>query len=607
MPGIHTILFNGRTNDSPRESYLSDALLEDYFRIKTLTQTPKCLLAVSYYDGYPFSVWQDEDITIVLEGMIYNFSENEIQAQLKEIARCFVSGDEYRGLVKRFVESADGDYIVEIWQENEGKLLVFNDYFGRLPLYYYYCDRVCVLSRELKIILRFMPRINLNRAGLAEYLMFRYTLGDKTIFKDVFRLQPSQMLVAEVRAKGMQLECTDSAEFNFVLKDPFPDKARSVDLLRDHFLESVENRVRTLKRNGYRIIADISGGYDSRSVMAGLSKFTKNVTYFTVNLATNTADETLWGREVFQKLGSPGEHRSVHLDYSFRLQELGPLIYKTDGFVSYYATYIYYKDVQAIRNEVSGIAARFSGAAGAFIRHPRQHFHRSLLQGIDKGLYSALSLNAACQAVRLSPDEYRSELETYLDTYPEETPQDQLRRFYYEYYNDCVSGGAEDRERIHFWTVQPLWGLEFTRAIFSRFPLKWAGYRYFIQFMKALDPRLLQAPIYESNIRLESSASVNFYEALYRLNLFKTTFKVKMPTLYNFYRSLRGRQRVQNKIDHDLLQKIRYYYDKLDLAGDIFELSTIEENLVVGGRFPKVVLTLLIYLGELEKRYAAKL
>jgi len=221
-----------------------------------------------------------------------------------------------------------------------------------------------------------------------------------------------------------------------------------------------------------------------------------------------------------------------------------------------------------------------------------------------------LPLNTACKMVGLKPDEYKEDFEKYFNSLPEKTPEDQLRRFYYEYYNHYVGAGGEDRGRIHFWTVDPMWSLEFMHTIFSRIPLNWAGYKYYIQFMKALDPRLLRSPIYGSDIRLESNFSVNIYETKYRLSLLRAKLyqiiKTKIPIALSIYKSLRYRKKVRDKNKNDLLKKLQYYRNALDHTRDLFDLTAIEENLfrIVDC---KRAITLFIYLGEMEKRFGNKI
>lgn len=610
MAGIHTILFDCDKNQKISKADFCETLHENNFKLKILNQTAKCLMAVSYYEGYPFMEWRYNGARIIVEGMIYNFSKEEIQAKLNEISSCFASNREYKSLVKQFVETADGDYIVQVLPDKEDRLLIFNDYLGRLPLYYHRGNGLCVFSREIKVILRFAKKISLNKFALAEFLMFEYPLGNKTLFNDIFRLEASKMIVVDAKSGKKNLEICFSSDFSFILKEPFKNKTESINFLKDSFLKAAENRVNVLGQNGYKIIADLSGGYDSRVVLAGLSRFNKNIFYLTQEYIQ---DESPNAQDVFHKFGSPGNYRKLCFDNTFSPNDfkgLGPLIYKTDGLVNGYTTSVCYKDMQflkkEIKKEIREPIAHFMGFGGEFIRHPVKLFYNSLLYGIEKGFYSRLSLNIACDMVKLNINTYNEEFKKYLNALPEKTPEDQLRRFYHEYYNHYVGAAGEERHRIHFWIVSPMWSLEFIRTIFSRIPLKWTGYKYYIQFMNAVDPRLLKSPIFGSNINLSSLYSVNVCEAKYRFSLLKGKFsliaRTKMPILHKL---LRRSEKIRQKDKKEMLEKLRDYYNRSDYAGEAFDFAVIEK------KFPEVdfnrAATLMIYLGEIEKRFGNKI
>jgi len=611
MPGLHTIISNQPFKTLFQESDFYYLLHEENFKVKIITNSPNCVITISFYNGYPFIEWQNGDIQIVLEGMIYNYSLPEIQKNLNKIAENFVKNVEYKNLIEKFVNSADGDYIVQIWESKSRKFLVFNDYFGRLPLYYYYKNDSFICSRELKTILKFISKIEVNPIGLAEFLMQARELGNKTIFKDIFFLLPAQMIVLKPQNKYMSFEISNSTDFNFILKNPFLNKKESIDFLKKLFFESIENRVITLEKNGYQIISDLSGGYDTRTVLGGLSKFSNNVLYFTMKYIR---DESYPAQCIFQKIGSPGKYYHLNFDntFDFSFKEIGPLIYKTDGLVNYYTTFIGYKDVQYYKNYAPEKSAYFSGfGASDFMRKRPWVYHHSLFYGFKRGFYSNLPLKLACKIVKLKPIILEDELINYLNSYPERTPFDQLKRFYYEYFNRYVNAGGEERGRLHFWSVQPLWGLNFTRAILSGLPRKWVGFKYYIQFMKNIDPRLLEVPIFRSNINLMSHLSINWYETKDKiiksnlLKIIKNEIKRKMPFFPQWYFQKKARTKMINK--EYLFEKLYFYYNTLVSAKEVFDFNIIKKNKnLIPQDNLDCILTVLIYFNEIEQRFGNK-
>jgi hypothetical protein len=610
MPGVHVIIRDEKFKQSISAVNFHEFLLENYYNVKTFSKTPEHLLAISYYDGYPFLFWENENVQIVLEGMIYNRSDDDSKRKLNEIARCFSDGEHY-DMPKRFVDSSDGEYVVVMLDKKKEKILIFNDYLGCLPIYYYCCDGLCVVSSEIKSILQVIPEIKLNKVGLVEFLMSQYTFGDKTIFENIFCLDHAQILVIDAGTGEIRFKKSNTADFNCILTDLFSSQEESIDCLREALCESVNNRVTACQKRGYKIIADLSGGYDTRTVLGVLSKFTKDVSYFTCEYVQ---DESTCARAMFSAMDSPGRYCKLSFDNVLDFENIGQLVYKTDGLVNFWTTSVCYGDAQYLRSKVPEVSVRFSAIGGSdFMRKLSKPYHRSLLYGFETGIYSAFTLHDACKMVGLDSDEYRDTLKAYFDTWPERTPQDQIKRYYFEYIRKLYMIAAGHRERIHFWNVQPMWGLDFMRAIFSRFPLDWTGYTYYVKFMESIDPRLLKVPIFKSFIHLDSKDSVEKQEIIFRnskeilqkkLGSIKTVIRARTPFFYEAYKSLQARKMAWNGLKEGSLNTLNAYYNKLNFTRDIFNLPMLKKyTLLCNDMVYKRMLTLFIYLQEIEKRH----
>jgi len=600
MPGLHTIM--GNVSPSPlKESDFSFTLHRENFKINILSQNSDYCTAISFHDEFPFQKWEDDEIHIVLEGLIYNRSDDEIQTKLKEIAEHFVNNNDYKKLVKNFVDSSDGDYTVQILHKTTKKILIFNDYLGRYSLYYYCKDNVFLCSMEIKTILNFMPKIRINKSSLVEFLMFELPLGNKTIFSDIFLTLPSQLMVIQKTGDTLSMDVSDSTEFNFFLTNPFNNEKESIENLKDIFIKAVQDRVDTLEKHGYGIIADLSGGYDSRAVLAGLSKITKNVDYFTFEYVWN---ESSWAKGIFQQMGSPGMYHKCSFNNVMDETEFGHLVYMTDGTINYDTTSVCYKDLEYIKKNWPKKAGQFHGYGGEFIRRPFQYFSHSLTDVCDSRLYSALPIDLACKIIGINAHDYKKELTLYFNSYPEKSPEDQLRRFYYEYY--FKSGAAIDnRERILSLVVSPFLSQSFLRAVFSRIPLTWIRYAYFIKFMYEVDPRTTNYPIYNSDINLQSKFGIFRYEIRERLN----KFIARTPSLFSFYNNWfkKDTSNKGNELDHKALEKFRLYYNSVSFSSTIFDRDVIESNLFINKGDSRRLLTLLIYFKEVEERFKEKI
>jgi hypothetical protein len=596
MPGIHTFL---RSFNNFKENNCPFVPEEEtpHNEIKAILQDNAANLYVTYYEGYPFSLWQTENQIILLEGMIYNQSKDRIETQLKAISQCFYDNYDYNQLVRAFVESADGDFIVEIWDNHKKRLLLFNNYWGRLPLYYYCLHGNCGISRDIKDLLSFAPEIEYNKTSLVEFLYFEFSLGNKTLFNNIYRLGPASMIVVDVKENDIVLKVSQTAGFTFDLNNSFASHSEGIEVLKELFLQSVQSRVQTLEGDEFQIATDLSGGFDSRAVLGGLEKFTHDVTYCTQTL--NTSDQRKWGKAVFEVMGSPGKFVTAAPDYSYEFEKLGDFVFQYDCLANFSVGYTSKQVITALRELVPEKAARFLGMGGSeFLRHPLKAFRKSLIYGTEHGFYfySNISLPDVCRLVGISYDDYHRELEEYLKSYPEQTSMGQLKRLYFEY---SISAGdyGEDYCRKYFWTVCPLWGTMFMRAIVEQTPLEWTGFKYFTQFMKAVDPRLLNVPIFGINVNLNSEWSIYRLELKQRL---KTWIKASIPIAHHILDNIQSRMN-----DSDQWKKIEPALR--DITFPLIQ-STLPQgqlkmnggNLLISRRY----LTLLLYFREIEKHFS---
>ena len=154
----------------------------------------KLFIVRSGFRGYPFFKYSNDDFTIFIEGIIYNLSSEEIRESLSRIAHCYLEKKNCRDEIKKFICSCCGEFIAFIHITATKTSLIFNDRWGRLPFFWYMQGNTLVLSREMKFILHYLPKIYYNKIALLEYLVLRYPLGDRTIFRDISRFLPGHLM-----------------------------------------------------------------------------------------------------------------------------------------------------------------------------------------------------------------------------------------------------------------------------------------------------------------------------------------------------------------------------------------------------------------------------
>lgn len=367
-------------------------------------------------------------------------------------------------------------------------------------------------------------------------------------------------------------------------------------------------RVKKIQEKGFTIVADLSGGFDTRAVLAGLCNEGANFTTYT----DLWRDETPVARELANLFNRELVQCSAQhpVDVSSTMRQL---TYLTDGMVNSFTNLVCYSnDVEREKN-LTHPAARFMGFGGEFIRHPyrlkRPYRNLATLLADDAyiGYPGGMPATYACAMMKLEKDEFRKSLDCELDRFPEKDDEDKIRHFYFEYYNKLVNGG-ENRHRLFTWTVEPLWGKDLLSFEMRNIPQNLVCVRFFIDFLRLLDYRSLQVPIYGGYVRLDSPLSVLFYDA--RMNL----RQMLQYNRYSFkaYMRLTSALRRYKKKDSDyerLIEEARETRKKSVACVDYIDEAALNRFLRSSPTSMQIyqLLTVLFYLEEIERRFGVKI
>lgn len=609
MPGINLLFAAEKSPDT--KGLDQDYLFEDHLRKDIIDQEDNFRSWAVAHEGYPIRVFEDGRFKAVVEGLIYNFTDQELNNAVQGIADAFRDGRRTEDLVASFIDQADGDYLIAIREKAQNRTLVFNDFFGRLPFFYYLSKKRCILGRDMKFLLEHLPEIRIFPEGLAEYLVFEFPLGDKTLFSGVRRLQPASGLVIETLPNEIRFEVKKFLDVNAVTQNPYSSMEEALQEMRAGLIEAAENRVKYLRAQGYHLIADLSGGMDSRLVAGLLSKNDRGVDYVSFWLSTNRGEaaETTYAEAIFKALGSPGRFTPVMHDYTYDIAIAPQMVYWSDGANDYHSTCCQFIDIRGLKQRFPAKTARFTGLGGELFKKALNRYFKSYSFTVENGLYarSHLPMRMACKAAWLPLQSYRQSLAEYEKTMPEKTPADKLKKLYIEYYINYVMALAEDRERNYFWTVLPLYGLPFMRLVYNRLPSSLRSYTFYSALMAAIDDRLLDVPLYGLGIDLRSQEQIaRLQNRAQKLNRKWTLLQVITPPWLKEKLILSGLLKKSGPIDFGLFDQLlsglgptsgwvnwRFLKEYISARGDAGTLTRAT--------------TLLMYFSEIEKRVSEKI
>jgi len=244
----------------------------------------------------------DGTIQLIQNGEIYNFREQK--NILINLGYSFKTNSDTEVLLKMyeyygesFVNYVDGMFAVAIWDCNINSLIIATDRYGKKPLYYYLKDKKFFFSSELNsLVSHFEIKKSINYNSISEYLNFLFISAPSTIYKNIFRGNPSELIIYN----GNQL-----VKKKYWKKKSIINKKISIDeaiIKIDHlFTKAVEKRLIADVKVG----AFLSGGIDSSAVVAYMSLLSKNpIDTFSVGFEDSNFNELPFAKIVAKKYGT---------------------------------------------------------------------------------------------------------------------------------------------------------------------------------------------------------------------------------------------------------------------------------------------------------------
>ena len=211
-----------------------------------------------------------------LDGAVYSLTPQEQDSRIATALDRFLAGEscatEIRGLL-----TEDFEGVVVLHDERRDRTLLFNDMLGRLPVFYTRFHQPVYARRMGDVLGRIAPKP--DALGAAQYLVFDYCIGGRTMFHGVSELPPATVVV--IGSGRANHETLATLSLDQTRTQSVEDNAAE---LAELFCEAVEARA------GDRAVVSLSGGLDSRAVVGALRRRRIDFTAATYQLGAPGGD-----------------------------------------------------------------------------------------------------------------------------------------------------------------------------------------------------------------------------------------------------------------------------------------------------------------------------
>ncbi|MDH5770082.1 MAG: asparagine synthase-related protein [Candidatus Bathyarchaeota archaeon] len=399
----------------------------------------------------------------------------------------------------------NGSYAFIIFNDQEGRLVVVSDRFGTRPVYYALKDGNLIFASAARAILEYpYPKV-LDEKTIVKFFRFGKLgiLGDDTWFKGIRVMPPASFL--EFHEGKMRIEKYWDLNYS-------ADYSKREELLVRELVRKFGKAVNTRISDNIKFGVALSGGLDSRSVCAAISKEKlSKVHAFTIGI--KNCNEIKVAKLVTNRIGLKKNHILIELDPENLIRYAKEVVYLTDGMDMVSVSYLPYA-IEKVRE--AGIEVFLQGFAldltlgGSYMdkRSISAKNLKDLVLALDRRcmLFSLSELKALLteRLMRHINDVHREFVTTARnakgDTYPNKADyfymNTRVRRF-------TLMGSIVDREFVE--ESLPTIDNEVIDII-TKIPPKYrGGHHLYKKFLSVLDRELASIPYVKTMVRANAS------------------------------------------------------------------------------------------------------
>lgn len=289
MSGIFAYFASGKGNLAESKiTEIATAIKSEGYSITEIVSGNFCMLAELGLKSSrrETSRRREDGINLTICGEIYN---EDAEDAGKQILTLYEEGK------LDLLRNLNGSFAVAIYDNGKEKLTIANDRHGLIKSFYYFDQGHFCFAPKLGPLLRLGAERSLRKDAVIDFFLFGYLLGDKTFFKHIHQLPPASIL--EISKHGLKI--TKYWDYEYVADHNTRPREELVEELGALWQQAVERRI----KKDERIIIPLSGGLDSRAILAAALRCTPKDNIITFTFGEPGSFDFEIGKMVAKKAG----------------------------------------------------------------------------------------------------------------------------------------------------------------------------------------------------------------------------------------------------------------------------------------------------------------
>lgn len=242
---------------------------------------------------------ESSNTMILFNGEIYNYKELRRELESKgsrfntnnSDTEVLLIGITNYGL--SFLQKVIGQFAITFIDFNSGKVYLIRDRLGQKPLFYSQTRYGIEFSSNLKAIVSVKGQYEVDNDSLLEYLDIGVVTSPNTIFKNIFKLKPAEII--EFSFQNEKIERSSKTFWNI------EDYVSEEQFNKNEFFNLFNNSVESRLVSDVPVANFLSGGIDSTSIIKSIIKSNNEINTFSVSYGDKRYDESYWFNQVASK------------------------------------------------------------------------------------------------------------------------------------------------------------------------------------------------------------------------------------------------------------------------------------------------------------------
>ncbi len=327
MPGLVGLISDDVRDKQLLERMVKSVTHEPWYKVDRCISPPFNIARVhlGIFNPEPQPIFnEDRTLCIFMDGKVYGYDDEKKRLEGKHR---FTSDSDpefclhlYEEMGTESFQRLNGSFVLLICDLIQKRVILANDRFRLIPLYYSLNNGALLFAPEAKAILQDRTfRKELDIEALVTSFAFGEFWGERTLFERVNILPPASILTYS----GGGLSVTQYWRFSYQPDYDFAEKAM-VEQLAGAFRRSVALRMGDPLRYGI----SLSGGLDCRSVLAAIEP-EKRSGIATYSYGPAYCEQMAIAQKVAEKSGT--RHRFIEVTPEIIIQNAEQMVWLTDG------------------------------------------------------------------------------------------------------------------------------------------------------------------------------------------------------------------------------------------------------------------------------------